>query len=102
MVGSACFAMKLQAVMDRSAQKQGTDLIDIVRLTFDTSTRPAALAQIGGVDVAVAHDIALHVDLWFIRNHQQALRAIRNVGGVDIAGDDLELVAELLLAAARR
>lgn len=95
-------AMKLQAVMDRPAQKQGTDLLDIVRLTFDAATRPAALAQIGGVDTAVAHDIALHVDLWFTQRRQQALRSIHDVGGVEITDDDLELVAELLTAAAHR
>ncbi len=42
-------AMKLQAVMDRPAEKQGTDLLDIVRLVFDEATRPAALAQLGDV-----------------------------------------------------
>ncbi|WP_295700335.1 hypothetical protein [Lapillicoccus sp.] len=39
-------AMKLQAVMNRSNDKQGTDLLDIVRLLFDPATRPTALAQI--------------------------------------------------------
>lgn len=43
-------AMKLQAVMNRSADKQGTDLLDIVRVTFDEATRPVALAQLAGVD----------------------------------------------------
>lgn len=31
-------AMKLQAIMDRSLEKQGTDLRDIVNLTFDVAT----------------------------------------------------------------
>ncbi|MDN5795786.1 MAG: hypothetical protein L0H79_08555 [Intrasporangium sp.] len=39
-------AMKLQAVMNRSTQKQGTDLLDIIRLTFDVGTREVALEQI--------------------------------------------------------
>ncbi len=59
-------AMKLQALMNRSGQKQGTDLLDIVRLAFDESARSAALAQIQSVDARVAQDIALHVDLWFV------------------------------------
>ena len=51
---------------------------------------------------ALASDIALHVDLWFLRKRQQALRWIGAVGGVDVTADDLDLVAELLGAAARR
>ncbi|TRW47686.1 prevent-host-death protein [Georgenia yuyongxinii] len=95
-------AMKLQAVMNRSAQKQGTDLLDIVRLTFDEATRPMALAQLGSVAPSVANDVSLHVDLWFVRNRPRALQSIRGVGGDDITTDDLELVAELLGAAASR
>lgn len=95
-------AMKLQAIMNRSVEKQGTDLRDIVNLTFDSATRPVALAQIGAVAPAMASDIALHVDLWFVRKRQQALRWIGAVGGVDVTADDLDLVAELLGAAARR
>lgn len=33
-------AMKLQAVMNRSAAKAGTDLLDVVRLTLDEATGP--------------------------------------------------------------
>lgn len=95
-------AMKLQAVMNRSVEKQGTDLLDIIRLTFDETTRTAALQQITGVADNVARDIHLHVDLWFDRNRQQALRWIHNAGGRDITIDDLDLVAELLGSAAQR
>ncbi len=95
-------AMKLQAVMNRSAEKQGTDLLDIVRLTFDPATRPTALAQIADVDPAVAHDMALHVQLWFVGRRQQALAWIRGAGGDDITADDLDLVAELLTGATQR
>ena len=42
-------AMKLQAVMNRTAQKQGTDLRDIVRLILDPGSRSAALAEIAKV-----------------------------------------------------
>ena len=45
-------AMKLQAVMNRSDDKQGTDLLDIVRLTLDASTRPVALEQITAITEA--------------------------------------------------
>ena len=95
-------AMKLQAVMNRSAEKQGTDLLDIVRLTFDPATRPTALAQIADVDPAVAHDMALHIQLWFAGKRQQALGWIRGAGGDDITADDLDLVAELLTSATQR
>ncbi len=94
--------MKLQAVMNRSVAKQGTDLSDIVRLTFDEATRPVALAQIGHVDVGVARDMAMHVDLWFKRNRRQSIRWIRDSGGDEVTVEDLDLVAELLLAACER
>ncbi|TCP56307.1 hypothetical protein EV191_101248 [Tamaricihabitans halophyticus] len=95
-------AMKLQAVMNRSIEKQGTDLLDSIRLAFDTSTRPVALEQIAGLPADTANDVALHVDLWFVRKRTDTLRRIRNAGGTDITNDDLDLVAELLLSAARR
>lgn len=95
-------AMKLQAVMNRSADKQGTDLLDIVRLTFDEATRPVALAQLAGVDTSVARDIGLHVDLWFTRRRREAMQWIRAAGGGDVTADDLDLVTELLQEAASR
>ena len=95
-------AMKLQAVMNRSEDKQGTDLLDIIRLTLDTDTRPAVIAQVEAVDDTIATDIALHVDLWLVRRRAQALQRISNAGAVDITADDLELAAELLSAAAGR
>lgn len=95
-------AMKLQAIMNRGVEKQGTDLQDIIRLTFDERTRPAALAQIGAVDDAVARDIAQHVDHWFVRKQREALRWIHRAGGDEVVADDLALVAELLGEAAGR
>lgn len=95
-------AMKLQAVMNRSVDKQGTDLLDIVRLALDQVTGPAALAQLSEVAQPVASDIALHVDLWLVRRRAQALRWVRAAGGVDVTVDDLDLVAELLLTACKR
>lgn len=95
-------ATKIQAVMNRSVDKQGTDLRDIVRLTLDPDTRPAALSQIGTVEHAIARDISMHVDLWLVRRRDQALRWIRGTGGRGVAVDDLALVAELLPAAGKR
>lgn len=95
-------AMKLQAVMNRSNDKQGTDLLDIVRLLLDPETRPTALAQIAAVTPAVAHDMALHVNLWLVERRQQSLARIRSARGDDITADDLDLVAELLTGALRR
>jgi hypothetical protein len=95
-------AMKLQAVMNRSTDKQGTDLLDILRLTLDQSARPAVLGQIGDVQCSMAADIAPHVDHWFVRRRSQAIAWIHSAGGDDINGDDLDLVAELLLDACDR
>jgi hypothetical protein len=95
-------AMKLQSVMNRAVDKQGTDLLDIVHLTLDPITRPVAVAQVTEVDASVARDMAFHVDHWFVRQRQQALRWIRAAGGGDVTADDLELVAELLHPACAR
>lgn len=95
-------AMKLQAVMNRSSAKQGTDLLDILRLTFDGATRDTALAQIASIDTAIAADITLHVDLWFAKNRQQSLRWIHAVGGGEFTADDLDLAWELLRSASAR
>lgn len=95
-------AMKLQAIMNRPAAKQGTDLQDIVRLILDEGARPAALAQLGNCDTSAAADIALHADLWLVNHRRQALRWIHGAGGTDLTLDDLDLVAEILLAACTR
>jgi hypothetical protein len=95
-------AMKLQAVMNRSSAKQGTDLLDIVRLMTDGQTRPTALAQIAAVADVVAEDMKLHVDLWFVERRRQSLAWIRNTGTDDVMTDDLEFVAELLTEALQR
>ncbi|MFI5843470.1 hypothetical protein ACIA8K_27560 [Catenuloplanes sp. NPDC051500] len=95
-------AMKLQAVMNRSTAKQGTDFLDITRIMLDRATRPAAIEQIGNVEVSVASDIALHVDLWLVSRQAQALRLINAVGGADITSDDIALVSEFLIDACER
>lgn len=95
-------AMKLQAVMNRSGAKQGTDLLDVVRLTLDPVAGARSLEQLRTVDTEMAADIALHVDLWLVRRQRESLAAIRAVGGAEVVQDDLALTAELLLAAVRR
>ncbi len=95
-------AMKLQAIMNRSVGKMGTDLLDIVRLSFDAETRTVALSQIASVDPAVAHDIETHVDLWLVRQRQRSLQWVQAAGGPDITLDDIDLTAELLHDAAAR
>jgi hypothetical protein len=95
-------AMKLQAIMNRVAAKQGTDLQDISRLVLDEQVRPTALAQLGDCRASTAADIALHVDLWMVRRRRQALRWIHDAGGSDLTLDDLDLIAELLLVACER
>jgi hypothetical protein len=98
----ALVATKLQAIMNRAAAKQGTDLQDIARLILDEQARPTALAQLGNCDTSTAADIALRVDLWLVDRRRQALRWIHDAGGTDLTLDDLDLVAELLLAACGR
>jgi hypothetical protein len=95
-------AMKLQAIMNRAAAKQGTDLQDIVRLILDAQVRPTTLAQLGGCGASIAADIAQHVDLWLVDRRRQALRRIHSAGGADLTLDDVDLVAELLLTACQR
>ncbi|OHV43679.1 prevent-host-death protein [Pseudofrankia sp. BMG5.36] len=95
-------AMKLQAVMNRPAKKQGTDLLDILRLALDDTARAVALAQLATCDASTAADIALHVDLWLVRRRDQAIQRIHGAGGRDLTIDDIDLVAELLLDACER
>ncbi|OHV33041.1 prevent-host-death protein [Pseudofrankia sp. EUN1h] len=95
-------AMKLQAIMNRAVHKQGTDLLDIVRLTLDDASRPAVLGQLNACAPPTAADIALHVGLWLVQRRDQAIRWVHSVGGGDVTTDDLDLVADLLLDACKR
>lgn len=95
-------AMKLQALEDRSFDKMGTDLQDIVRLTFDEATRSAALDQLSLTPASLADDIREHVGRWLVDRRVDALRYIQQTGGSDITPDDIDLAAELLLDALGR
>lgn len=95
-------AMKLQALMDRTGAKQGTDLLDIVRLTVDRGAQAETLAQLAAVEGTIAADVRLHIEHWLIKQRHQSLRSIRSTGAIDIELDDLDLVAELLMEAIDR
>jgi hypothetical protein len=69
-------------------------LSDPYRATTDLDVVDRLLGEVP----QLAADIALHVDLWLIARRRQALRWIHDAGGTDLTLDDLDLVAELLLA----
>jgi hypothetical protein len=93
-------AMKLQSIMNRGAAKEGTDLIDILRLTLDRTTGPALLAQLQDADPQLRRDAALHTARWFANHVDRSLRLMRAIPeGQDIESDDLRLVGELLQSA---
>lgn len=92
-------AMKLQAVMNRGAAKQGTDLHDIVRLTLDPRARERLTSQLANCEPNMGRDITLHVNLWFGDRRTQSFRWIQSAGGAEVGLDDLNLVRELLSAA---
>ncbi len=93
-------AMKLQATFDRGSAKEGTDLLDIVRLTLDRRSGPIARVQLSGVDAQLARDIGRHV-AWCFDTHAKRSRALITAipEGADIVLDDLHLVHELLTGA---
>ena len=95
----ALVAMKLQAIRNRSAAKQGTDLLDIVRLVLDRQSQPSILAELASCSSQMRLDIIQHVDLWLRDKGVQSLLWIRSAGGNDVEADDLDLVAELLIEA---
>lgn len=90
-------AMKLQSVMNRPLAKEGTDLLDIVRLTLDRAAGAAARAQFDQADETLRYVAALHARRWFVEQRDRTLRRIRAIPeGTDIDLDTLDLVAELL------
>ncbi|HEX3780515.1 MAG TPA: hypothetical protein VHX38_12685 [Pseudonocardiaceae bacterium] len=92
--------MKLQAVMDRGTAKEGTDLLDIVRITLDRTCGPTSRDQLESADAQLRTDALLHARQWFDRFQPQTLRKIRAVPeGRDLEFEDVTLVRDLLFGA---
>ena len=89
--------MKLQSVMNRGRDKEATDLLDIIQLTLDRTTGPAARAALAAAEPQLRADAALHADMWFRARVDRSLRLVRGVPeGAGLTRDDLDLVGELL------
>lgn len=93
-------AMKLQSIMNRGAAKEGTDLLDIVRLTLDLRCGPTSRDQLESADQQLRADALLHARRWFQESAQRSLGKVRAVPeGHDIDIDDIRLVGDLLVGA---
>ncbi|SDU64487.1 hypothetical protein SAMN04489733_7586 [Amycolatopsis keratiniphila] len=93
-------AMKLQSIMNRGAVKEGTDLLDIVRVTLDRDCGPVSRDQLEAAGPQLRADALLHAVRWFDRSADRSLRKIQAVPeSGDIEIDDVRLVGELLVAA---
>jgi len=92
-------AMKLQALMNRGSAKEGTDLLDIVRITLDRNCGPASRDQLETADPGLRADALLHARRWFVESAHRSLRKIRAVPeGGDVEIDDVRLIGDLLVA----
>lgn len=92
--------MKLQSIMNRGSAKEGTDLLDIIRLTLDQTVGPEVRRQLAGADAQLRQDASIHARLWFADRADRALRLVRAVSeGQDVQLDDLHLVGELIQGA---
>jgi hypothetical protein len=58
-------AMKLQSIMNRGSQKEGTDLLDIIRLCLDPAAGPVLRSQLASADPQLRDDAARHAQRWF-------------------------------------
>ena len=93
-------AMKLQSIQDRSAAKEGTDLLDILRLSLDQDCGPKSLDQLELADPQLRVDALLHVRLWFETYATQSLSKVQALPeGQDLELDDVHLARELLTSA---
>jgi hypothetical protein len=93
-------AMKLQSIMNRGSAKEGTDLLDIIRLTLDQTVGLDVRRQLANADAQLRQDASIHAKLWFADRADRALRLVRGVPeGRDVQLDDLHLVGELLQGA---
>ncbi|WP_284747582.1 hypothetical protein [Amycolatopsis sp. RTGN1] len=93
-------AMKLQSIMNRGSAKEGTDLLDIVRITLDRNCGPVSRDQLEAADPQLRADALLHTMRWFDQSVDRSLKKIEAVpesGDIDV--EDLQLVGELLVAA---
>ncbi len=95
-------AMKRQSVMNRGSAKEGTDLLDIVRLTTDPATAASVIDGLRTADDQLTADALLHARRWFHDSADRTLQRIRAIPeGASTTAEDLALVAELLGAALR-
>jgi len=93
-------AMKLQSIMNRGAAKEGTDLLDIVRLCLDPVAGPVLRAQLAAADAQLCADASLHTNRWFADGVERSLRLMRAIPeGRRTRLDDVRLVGELLQSA---
>jgi hypothetical protein len=91
-------ATKLQSIMNRGSAKEATDLLDIVALTLDEHSGPAAREQLRAADPVLRADAALHTERWFGAGAERSLRRVRAIPeGRDLDADTMRLVGELLL-----
>ncbi len=90
-------AMKLQSIMNRGSEKEGTDLLDIIRLCLDPAAGPVLRAQLAHADPRIRADAARHAQRWFNDHAVRSLRRVRGIPeGRNTELDDLHLVGELL------
>lgn len=95
-------AMKLQSIMNRGSAKEGTDLLDIVRITLDRDCGPASRDQLETACSQLRADALLHAERWFDQTADRSLRKIQAVPeGSDVEIDDVRLVGDLLATTLR-
>lgn len=90
-------AMKLQSIMNRGSEKEGTDLLDIIRLSLDPAAGPVLRTQLAHADPRIRADAARHAQRWFSDHADRSLRRVRDIPeGRNAELDDIHLVGELL------
>lgn len=93
----ALIAMKLQSLMNRGAAKEGTDLLDITRLSLDPVTGPLVRTQLAEADAQLRSDAVLHTRRWFNEHASRSIKLVQAVPeGRQLQIDDLRFVGELL------
>jgi hypothetical protein len=95
-------AMKLQSIMNRGSAKEGTDLLDIIRITLDQNCGPVSRDQLEAAEPQLRADALLHARRWFEQSADRSWARIQAVPeGGDVEIDDVRLVGDLLVAALR-